>query len=307
MNNSVISNREYMVGLLKRRSIAALVCGILTLILAFYGITAGVIKTITVRNENGFFSFIFYTMLSNTLAALSVAFIIPFAVEGIRKSRFTVPGWTAVFHYMAATSITVTMVFVLAFMSWVSPEDAFGGANKATHVICPILILISFFQMETGHIYTLKDRLLGIIPFSIYMIIYYIEVVAIGQAAGGWPDIYHIMEYAPPILALLILLLIAFGVSSAIAAFSNYLTKRRIKAVFRYWKEDAEPVEVRIEAFGLGRAAGMNGEKNNIYIPFDILEYLAKKYGLDDEDLMRPFVRGLLNELEERGSENHTE
>ncbi len=300
IKNGAVNNREYMVGLMKRHSVTALCCGLLTLALAFYGITAGVIKTITIRNMNGFYSYIYFTTLSNTLAALSVAFTIPFAVEGIRKNRFTVPGWTAIFHFMSATSISVTMVFVLAFMSWAAPEDAFGGANIFTHVVCPLLILTLFLQMETGHIFTLRDRLISIIPFCIYMAVYYYEVVLVKPDAGGWPDIYHIAEYAPPFIAMPILLLIAFGTSSAIAAISNLLTKRWFAKMFRYWDENADPLEVRIEAFGLGRMIGMNAEKHNIYIPFDLLEFLAKKYGLKDMDVMKPFMKGLLDELEKK-------
>ena len=300
IKNETVNNREYMVGLMRRHSVTALCCGLLTLALAFYAITAGVIKTITIRNENGFYSFIYFTMLSNTLAALSVAFTIPFAVEGIRKNRFTVPGWTAIFHFMSTTCITVTMVFVLAFMSWVEPEDAFGGANLFAHVFCPLLILTLFLQMETGYIFTLRDRLISIIPFCIYMTVYYYEVVLVSRDAGGWPDIYHITEYAPPFIAIPLLLLIAFGTSSAIAAISNLLTKRWFAKMFRYWDENADPLEVRIEAFGLGRMIGTNAEKHDVYIPFDLLEFLAKKYGLKDKDVMKPFMKGLLDELERK-------
>lgn len=291
--------REYLTVLLRRRSMIALCCGILTLMLSFYGIIAGVNKTIAVLHENGFSSFVYYTMISNTLAALSVAFVFPYAVEGVRKKRFVLPKWVAVMHYAATTSIAITMLFVLAFISWASPEDAFGGSNLVTHVFCPILILLSFFQIESGHIFTWKDRLLAIVPYCLYAVVYTIEVVVIGEENGGWKDIYHIKEFLSPLTAIPVLLL-AFGVSIAIALISNHLTKKRMKRMFSLWSEELEPIEVRIEAYGLGLMAAQRSDKNGIQIPYDILTFLAKKYGMDPEDLMKPFMKGLMTELKER-------
>ena len=291
--------REYLTVLLRRRSVIALCCGILTLMLSFYGIIAGVNKMIAVFHESGFSSFVYYTMLSNTLAALSVAFVFPFAVEGVRKKRFVLPKWVAVMHYIATNTIALTMVFVYAFISWVSPEDAFGGSNIVTHVFCPILILIFFFQIEGGHMFTWKDRLLAIVPFCLYTVIYLIEVVVIGEENGGWKDIYRIKEFLTPLTAITILLLV-FGVTIAIALISNHFTKKRMKRMFSLWSEELEPIEVRIEAYGLGLMAGQRSDKNGIQIPYDILTFLAKKYGMDPEDLMKPFMKGLMTELKER-------
>jgi len=304
MNNMNTENRtqnhEYLTAFFKRRSVIAFCSGILSLMLSFYGIIAGVNLTISVLGENGFASFNHFTMISNLFAALSVAFVFPYTVEGIRRKRFTLPRWVAVMHYLATTSIAIVMVFVLAFMSWLHPEGAFAGSNIVTHVFCPLLILISFFQMENGHRITWKDRLLGMVPFSVYLIVYYIEVVMIGKANGGWEDIYHIQEYASPAFAVPALLLLGFAVSTVIALISNALTRKRMEKMYQLWREDLEPVEVRIEAYGLGRMAGEYGEKNNIQIPCDILDYLARRYHLETEDLMKPFVKGFMIELQDR-------
>ena len=219
------NSREHLTVLLRRRSVIALCCAVLTLMLAFYGVIAGVNRTVEVYHENGFTSFIFFTMLSNTFAALSAAFVFPYTVEGVRKKRFTLPKWVSVVHYMATVSITITMVVVLAFLSFVSPEEALGGANLVTHVFCPLLILISFFQMESGILFTWKERLLGILPFCLYLIVYLIEVAVIGEANGGWPDIYHILDFLPPFWAVLVALMFAFGTGTAVALLSNFLTK----------------------------------------------------------------------------------
>ena len=70
--------------------------------------------------------------------------------------------------------------------------------------------------------------------------------------------------------------------------------------MYLFWREELDPIEVRIESFGLGRMAGQYSGENNIEIPYDILVYLAKRYHLKTEDLMKPFVKGLLTELKDR-------
>ena len=296
------SIREHLTVLQRRRSVIALCCGTATLLLSFYGIIAGVNRTVAVFHKDGFTSFAYYTMLSNAFAALSIAFVFPYTIEGIRKKRFTMPAWVAVVHYTATVTITITMVFVLGFISWSAPDEAFGGANLVTHVLCPPLILISFLQIESGYLFTWKHRLTGIIPFSLYLVVYFVKVVVIGEANGGWEDLYQIQEHLSPFLAIPLLLLLAFSVSVAVALLSNYLTKKRKKEIFQLWQEDLNPAEVRIEAYGLGTMAGQHGEKDSIEIPFDILTYLAERYHLKTEDLMKLFVKGLLMGLDEKNS-----
>ena len=290
------SIREHLTVLLRRRSVIALCCVILTMTLAFYGVIEGVNRMNNVMHENGFMSFTYFTMVSNVFAALSAAFVFPFAVEGIRKKRFILPKWAALIHFTATVSIAVTMVFVFAFVSRTSPYDAFGGSNFVTHVICPLLIIVSFFQIESGHLFTWKDRLFGIILCVSYMLVYYVEVSLIGEANGGWPDIYRVLEYISPAVAIPSFILLSFGVSVAVSFLSNRLTKKRNKKTFMLWKDDLDPVEVKIEAFGMGRMAAQYGEDSNLQIPYDILTSLAKRYDADPGDLMRAFVKGLITE-----------
>ena len=302
VKNSVKANqsREYLTNIYLCRSVLSLSCSILSLMFAFYGIIAGFESTIRNLGRNIFFSFAYFTMISNMLATLSATFMIPFAVEGIRKKRFTVPRWVAVFHFTSTSAITTVMILVLAVMSWSYPESAFGGSNLATHVICPTLILISYFQIENGYSYSLRDRLFACIPFFVYTVVYYIEVVMVGEASGGWPDIYHICGYVSSPIVIPLLFLFGFGIASLIALVSNKLTKSRDEKAYQCWKDDTDPIEVRIEVFGLGRMAGLNGEKNNVQIPFDIIERLALKYDLNMDDLSKPFITGYLNGVKER-------
>lgn len=295
---------EHMTKLMKRRSVIALYAGSLTVILSFCGIIAGVNKTNVVLGKNGFLSFVYFTMISNTLAMLSAAFTIPFSVEGIRKKRFTLPRWIALMHYSAAVSVTVMFFCVIFFISRVSPDDAFGGSNMITHIFCPILILISFFQTENGYSYTVKNQAIGMIPLCLYIIAYFTEVILIGEANGGWSDFYHIKEFLPYWLAIPILFLLGFGISWVIRIISNCLTSIRRDKMFSVWTESADTAEIRVEAYGLGVMIGSKGEKDNIQIPYDILEYFARRYMMNVDDLTKPFMKGILNGLKGSNKED---
>ena len=297
MGNNLIfkKSHDYLTNFFRHYSIIALCSGICSLIFAFYGIIAGVIRTVERMKVNGFFAFAFFTMIANILAALSIAFVIPFAVEGIKKKRFVLPKWVAIFHYISTTSVAIMLVFVLSFISWSSPYDAFGDSNLFTHVFCPILILISFFQIENRYIYTIKDCFIACIPLYIYEFVYYIEVALIGEANGGWKDIYHVQEHLSPVIAISSLMLLGFVTSYIIAVISNYLTKKRENKMFHYWnKKDIDPIEAKIEAYGLGSAVNKIKDENNIMIPIDILDYLSKKSNVNRDELIKSYITGFI-------------
>lgn len=300
-NLKVKKSHDYLTNFFRHYSIIALCSGICSLILSFYGIIAGVIRTVERMKVNGFFAFAFFTMIANILASLSVSFVIPFAVDGIKKKRFVLPKWIAILHFISTTSIAIMLFFVLAFISWASPYDAFGDSNLVMHIFCPILILISFFQIENRYTYTVRDCIIGCIPIYIYEIVYYIEVVLIGEANGGWKDIYHVQEHLPPIIAILLLMLLGLVTSFLIAAISNYLTKKREYKMFHYWEQkDIDPIEAKIEAFGLGNAMSMIKDENNIMIPIDILDYLSKKSNINKDELIKSYVTGFRYYLKEK-------
>jgi hypothetical protein len=133
------------------------------------------------------------------------------------------------------------------------------------------------------------------------MIVYFIEVAVIGEANGGWPDIYRVCEHLDPALAMPAFLLLSFGVSTAVACISNLIAKKRKEKMFLLWKQDLDPIEVKIEAYGMGRMAADYDEESNIQVPYDILTYLANRYDIDPEDLMRAFVKGMVIERKNRG------
>ena len=260
--------REYMTGLMKKRSIIALCSGILELIFVFFALMMGFNKMTFIYGANIFKSYIYFTMISNTMAAISVAFVIPFAVEGIRKSRFILPEWVSVLLFVSTSSISTVLVLIACMLRYAPPDKTIGYGG-------------------------LYDRILACLPFCIYMILYYIMVVVVGKERGGWDDIYEITDYINPFAGILIGTVVAYTMSLLISKLSNYLTRKRIEKKYCFWGKDVDPTEALIEAYGLGIMTAKNMDMETIDIPYDILEELAKRYDIAPSRMFQSFLKGL--------------
>ncbi len=285
--------REYMTGLMKKRSIIALCSGILELIFVFFALMMGFNKITFIYGENIFKSYIYFTMISNTMAAISVAFVIPFAVEGIRKSRFILPEWVSVLLFVSTSSISTVLVLIACMLRYAPLDKTIGYGGLYAHFVCPVLVLILFFQIESGYQHKRRDRILACLPFCFYTILYYIMVVVVGKERGGWDDIYEITDYINPFAGILIVTVVAYTMSLLISKLSNYLTRKRIEKKYCFWGKDVDPTEALIEAYGLGIMTAKNMDMETIDIPYDILEELAKRYDIAPSRMFQSFLKGL--------------
>ena len=294
------NGRQYMIALYKWRSGAALGACVVTLMCAAYGIVAGMILY-TRWGVDPAALFRYFTIDSNILTALAAAFIVPYAVEGLRRKQFTYPKWLALFHFAGTICVTLTMVFSVLVMSWYDAEAAFGGYNFFLHILCPLLVLISFFLVESGNRFTIRESFFCAIPVLCYGAVYFIEVLLIGESRGGWPDLYQATTVAPWPVSILAILAMAAAITFLIRRMHNKLADLRKKQLMSHWREDISPVEVKIEVFGLGRYMGLHGVDQTAALPMVILDLLAERYSLTEEELARPFLRGMLDGRKEAG------
>ena len=295
MENVKNSNqkREYLIGLMKKRSIIALCSGILELIFVFFALMMGFNKISIIYDTSVFQSYRYFTMISNTMAALSITFVIPFAVEGIRNNRFILPRWVSVLLFISTNSISIVLILVISLLRYTSPDEVFGNGGVYAHFVCPVLVLILFFQIEGGHQYKRRERILACLPFCLYLVVYYIMVVVVGKENGGWDDIYHVTGYISSFLSITIGTVVAYIMSLLISKLSNYLTVNRSEKKYSYLGKEAEPVEVLTEAYGLGIMMANNMDKEIIELPYDILEELSKRYDIAPSRIIRAFIKGL--------------
>ncbi len=292
-------SRHYVISLYRTGSIMAFFACLDAVFFSLYGIVYGLI----VYTRNGVRPvelFRFFTVDANSFMAFSAGMLMPFAVEGIRKKRFTCPRWVNILYYAGASYAALVSFVSTCVISWFDPEMAFGGGNFFLHVVGPAMIFISFFLIESDIRHRIQDSLVCQIPVLIYMAVYYVNVVVIGPENGGWEDMYSATSFMPAPVAALLLFMISFGISFAIGQISNWLSARRRKKLEEgLWDKDVDPVEIKVELFGLGRYMGRYDRSGIAVIPLDIIDLISKKYGIRREELIKPYTKGVLDSMDD--------
>ena len=290
-------NKKYLVSLYKRHGVIALIAAAISLICytfsLIYCVAIGIKKGNTLAEL-----FHYFTVLSGIYGEIVVGFLVAFAIEGVRRKRFTYPRWMALLHYSSVICTTLVFVFAVAFISWFSPRQAFGAHNFYLHVVCPILILTAFFMVESRHSFSLKDSLICSLPVVIYAFTYLYNVVI----HPTWEDIYHFTDI-PVALAFVSMLLLTFGIAQLIRWLNNKKNAYYKNQQMKNWEDDLDDVTIKIEAYGLGRYMGLHGDMNNTNLNLDLLQDISEKYGIKLEDLSRAYTKGVIDGFSEKSVE----
>lgn len=283
----------HLINLFKWRSKVTLVACIVTLVLTSGSFIYGVVTDTpeTVKTE-----FEWFTIDSNLFMALATMMIIPFAIEGIQKKRLTYPKWAQRIHYAGVINTTLTMVFVLFVISWYDPLLAFGEENFFLHIVCPLLVLISFFMVESVHPLTRVDNICSLFPFAVYAALYIINVVFLKK----WVDHYMLNTFLPFYISLPLVTTLIYVIGWVIRIVHNRLLKYRETKLKMVWNEDLDPITVKIEVYSLGTHAGLYQEKDSVSVPYDILEQVSERFGVGLEELSRAYNKGVIDGLREK-------
>lgn len=296
------SGRKMMVSLYKRRSVIALVSAVIVCICTSYAVGVGLLETTYYQQTDSDYSlFKYFTTNSNTLSAIGAAFLIPYAVEGVRVKRFSFPKWVGMIQYSGAICTTLTMTFAFLFiLPTQGKEVALGGMNFWLHLVCPIMALILFLSVESDFRFSFFDSIVCLAPFFLYAAIYMGSVVMVGEEHGGWQDLYHLTDQLPPSFAASAMCAFALGVALLIGFLYNSLSVQRRKHMMSSWTNSADPDEIEKEAHDLGRHYGLYDDRNDMTIPVDILKELAQRYEIDVKILYQEYVNGMDEGLAER-------
>ena len=240
--------------------------------------------------------FRYFTTISNLLTLIASCFVIPYAITGFRTKRFVMPKWLCIMFYSGVVNITLTLVFTICFISWYDPLFAFTGSNFYLHIVCPFMVLISFYHVEASYRYTKRDSLIAMIPFAIYSVFYLCNVVVTEK----WPDLYMLNTFVPFWFSFPALYLVAYCLATLLRKTSNYMKDRRQDLLLKDWDDNIDPIEINIEIYGLGRYYGTIGDEYDLSIPYDLMQALAKKYSLNAEDLAKIYVKGLMDAVNKK-------
>ena len=286
---------RYMIGLEETRSKIALIAGILVFSLTILSIIM-MVDTYSRTSEHPLH---YFTVLSNFMSAVGAAFMIPYAAEGIHKKRFVLPRWIVQFQYAGATCVAITMVTALLIIWPTQGNNAVTGGNFWLHIVTPFLTVVLFQCVETGISFTRRDNIIAMIPYWIYMTVYYIMVRIIGKANGGWSDFYMTMAFIPAWASIILMLILGYAVSRALRYIQNKRAKQYWKEISALWKDDLDDMEVLIEVFGLGRSIGRKCSGTELDVPLDIFRLISKRYNIPLEKLINAYTKGALDSFEE--------
>ncbi len=293
-NRSMNTKKEYLISLYHRRSVIALISGILV----FYLTIATCLVKMQVSANEAENRLHYFTVLSNIFSAAGAAFMIPYAAEGIRKKRFTMPRWIVVFQYSCATCVGITMTAaVLLIFPTQGPGTAFGGTDFWLHLVTPLCTMILFQCVEADVILTKKDLIAAQIPYWTYMTVYIVMVIIIGEENGGWSDFYLTTKYIPAWASFILVIVLGFGIAVLLKFIHNKLTNISRKKLTGLWRDNMRRSELLIEAFGLGRYTGAHNDGNDLTVPIDIFKMMSKQYGVSVEELANAFVKGAVDSM----------
>lgn len=136
------------------------------------------------RFRSGLKQFRFFTNLSNILCAIA-ALLMAFSQIGSEVSQ-------AVFmlKYLGTVSLTLTFLTVLLFLAPFHGGFAkwFGGEFFYTHLVGPLLAILSFCMLEKRPM-SLGTAMMGLIPMLLYGAVYLYKI-RLAPEEKRWEDFY---------------------------------------------------------------------------------------------------------------------
>ncbi len=288
--------RHYVVNLTKQHSQIAFVASVTVTFCTFFAVAGGLMTAPSeITPERGQNLFRLFTVNSNTLSAFGAAFLIPYAVEGIRNKRFDFPKWVAMFQYSGAICTSLTMLFASTFIAGtMGPKLAFTGMNFWLHVVCPIMSLVLFFSTESRIHFSVEDSFKALIPFYAYAIVYIVNVVLIGEDMGGWRDIYRLTKYIPAEFSGPMMFMLGFGIASLMRVIYNRMNEKRRERMAAIWKTgEMDLIEANIEVYGIGRYIGLKSRDSITTLPMDVFDDITESIDTTTDHLIQICARGI--------------
>ena len=292
------TKKKYLISLYQNRSIVALIAGILVICCTMAAVAVK-IQVYAFADENRLH---FFTVQSNLLSAVGAAFMIPYAIEGIRRKRFVLPRWLVVFQYAGATCVAITFISTLLLILPTKGISALQGTDFWLHLITPLCTVILFQCVETGVSLLRKDVFIALIPYWVYMTVYYIEVIIIGKENGGWSDFYMTQAFWPAWISVILMLAIGFVIACLLHKIQNKRAIHSRNRIMEKWGADMKPTLLLVEAFGLGRYMGANCDASDLVIPVDVFVMMEQRYDVTLDALTKAFVKGAMDALKDRGA-----
>lgn len=307
-----LSNKTQIEKFYSYRSVLALCASIIVFIFSLTGIVWGfLMKPSDAFPEMGSIKVLeFFTTISNIVALIGCVLLIPNAITGIRKYQYVTPRWAIKFLYAGTIMLSLVFLFSVNVLVPMIGLEAISENNFLLHIVTPVSCILLFCFIESDVHLTYKDLFIALIPFCIYAIVYYIMVGLIGEANGGWRDLYEFMKYVPKEVALLSMCLGALVIAFILRLVHNFFNEKRkvliSKKIANDYKFDTVD-EVKEAVYKLGERLQFISYKNELNIPLETLFIIAEKNSLPVNKVLDIYIDGALKIVLKRKEERKIE
>lgn len=284
------------------RCVLALVMSTLVFACTFIGVVQGLLAIPSeLTPERGGKIFKLFTVNSNLVAALGAGAVIPFAVDGVKKMRYSIPKWVTRLHFAGTICVTLTMIFAFAIILPAHGSSAVSGMNFWLHAFCPVFNILLFIFIDSDRKLTIKDSVICLIPFIVYACLYIVMVAILGEENGGWRDIYNLLKFMPIWVAIPAMSALTFGIAELLRCLHNHIAGYRKLRIAKYTISKISGKtheEILSDAEKMGEYFQGRTDNKEIVVPRELLSLYAQNFGEGDVDeLCRRFLDGAIKEI----------
>ena len=262
------------------RCIVGLVICSIVIILTIVSLTLNIINFYQDDTpESGMGTLRMFTTLSNIIATLAASICVPFQIDGLRKNKYKLPSWVVEVMYVGTVGVALTFVIACSLISITQgfTYAMFEKSNLFMHTLNPIFTILLFTVAISDTRIKFTHSFYSIIPVTIYSFLYFMFAIV----TNVWRDHYHVKDYMPWPLALLMIISAAYGVALLLRFLHNLKNKRVRMSIERYYKESPDYDFPKITN-ALEKLAEVESkyysEGDDIYIPVDIIKILSERY-----------------------------
>ena len=207
----------------RRQCILALISAVVVAVCVCIGVT---ITLVTLHDENfdhmGIRTFCMFTVNSNICAGIAMMICLPFTIDGLRTGNYHLPNWVVDVMFVAVTAVALTFLVSLLLLAPVKGFVLiFTGSRFFLHGVCPVLSIASFCCFICSHYIKLKETFVALVPVFVYAVLYFVMVVVIGEARGGWNDFYGFATRLPVWIPMSLILPLTFGIATVLRLLHN--------------------------------------------------------------------------------------
>ena len=264
--------------------ITGIVMGVIMVILSILALILNVANYFQEFSpESGMGTLRMFTTLSNLLVAIGAFLIISYQIDGLRRGEYHLPHWIIDLLYVGVTGVSITFVAAISVISVAQGFSVamFSRSNIFLHTINPIIAMILFTYINCDHHIKFSKSFITLIPITIYAVVYYVMAIAIGEANGGWRDVYKLNAYLPWPIMYILLALAAFGISNLLRFLHNKRHQNIVEIVKNYYLYTDYFDNLSIEEAVSRLAKDKIQPLYQIKIPISTIKLLKERYNSD--------------------------